>query len=341
MRFVALPIKKISALTLLVGASCLVTLPSFAQDTQALSTRLRSLENEVQTLNRAVYKGGIGVGQLKASADAQVQQQEIEDKIRVLQGQVEEASHQARMVKRDLESKYEDLVQRLDEANEKIRKLEQQKATAYRAQEEARTANLTARPSVPQAPAQMQQPLSSPLSVVQAPASSQKTLQPDVPPSVVQPAAQGAAVSGQLPSPSATTSVLGGDSKARALAEYEQAFGLLKQGQYNSAQLHFETFLKNNSGHMLASNAKYWLGESHYVRGDYSQAARIFAEGFQEFPKGAKAPDNLLKLGLTLEKLGKKDDACIALKQVAKEFPEGAGAVVTRADKEMARIACQ
>ena len=91
----------------------------------------------------------------------------------------------------------------------------------------------------------------------------------------------------------------------------------------------------------MAANAKYWLGETHYVRGNYKKAAKIFAEGFQTYPESAKSPDILLKLGMSLKKMGKSDDACVALGQVAVKFPSGHDDVVKLAEQELNQLACQ
>ncbi len=125
-----------------------------------------------------------------------------------------------------------------------------------------------------------------------------------------------------------------------AAAAYENAFSLLKNGNYDAAEREFETFLQNNKGHPLAGNAKYWLGETFYVRGDFDRAARIFAEGYQQYPDGAKTADNLLKLGLSLSSIGNNKDACIALNQLKKDFSTGSGPVLRRAEQEMQRLGC-
>ena len=72
------------------------------------------------------------------------------------------------------------------------------------------------------------------------------------------------------------------------------------------------SFIQRYPNDSLAGNAQYWLGETYYVRKDYNNAAAVFAEGYQKYPKGGKAADNLLKLGMALGQLGQKTDACRA-----------------------------
>lgn len=129
-----------------------------------------------------------------------------------------------------------------------------------------------------------------------------------------------------------------GDDTPAAL--YENAYGLMKNNQYAEAASGFEKFLSENSDHPLAGNAKYWLGETYYVRNQYEKAARVFAEAYQQYPKNAKAPDNLLKLGMSLKGLGKKEDACVALSQLKKEYATTAAPVVKRAEQEMTGLGC-
>lgn len=135
-----------------------------------------------------------------------------------------------------------------------------------------------------------------------------------------------------------TKTVIAGNTDATA--QYEQAYANLKNAKYEEAQAGFDNFLSVHSDHILAANAKYWLGETYYVRGNYKKAARVFAEGFQTYPESAKAPDILLKLGLTLKALGKTDDACVALEQVPVKFPVGNDDVLRRASQERSALSC-
>jgi len=103
--------------------------------------------------------------------------------------------------------------------------------------------------------------------------------------------------------------------------QYDFAFGLLRQANYDKAELALQEFVKSNPKDKLASNARYWLGETYYVRAAYVQAAEVFLEGYQADPKGTKAPDSLLKLGMSLSGLDKKREACAAFDKVVKDYP--------------------
>ncbi|MEE9480207.1 MAG: tetratricopeptide repeat protein, partial [Kiloniellales bacterium] len=87
-------------------------------------------------------------------------------------------------------------------------------------------------------------------------------------------------------------------------------------------------------------NAKYWLGETHYVRGQYHDAAITFAEGYQQYPTSKKAPDNLLKLGKSLAALGETTDACGTYSELTRRFPNASATILQQADQERRRLAC-
>jgi tol-pal system protein YbgF len=122
--------------------------------------------------------------------------------------------------------------------------------------------------------------------------------------------------------------------------QYDFALSLLKQFRYGEAQQAFGTFLERNPTHKLAENAQYWLGETHYVQREFSKAAGIFLEGYRKYPKGIKAPDNLLKLGKSLAGLGKKNEACASFDRLNKEFPRAPAPVKQRAKQERDKIGC-
>lgn len=131
-----------------------------------------------------------------------------------------------------------------------------------------------------------------------------------------------------------------GTGAGNAAQAYDQAFGYLQQSNYTDAENAFRNFLSIYPTHPLAANAQYWLGETYFAQTQYSTAAKTFAKAFQDYPKGQKAPDALLKLSLTLEKMNKKEDACLTLKELKKRFPSGPASVLRRGDEEAIRMNC-
>jgi tol-pal system protein YbgF len=120
---------------------------------------------------------------------------------------------------------------------------------------------------------------------------------------------------------------------------YERSYESLLRRQFNDAEVGFRGFLEQHRDHSLAGNAQYWLGETYYVQGDYKQAAQAFLAGYRDFPKSRKAADSLLKLGLSLNRLGQKEQACAAYMQVSSQFPKAVEAR-KRAQSEIKRAGC-
>ena len=135
------------------------------------------------------------------------------------------------------------------------------------------------------------------------------------------------------------TVALGNASSADPEVIYERSYESLLRRQFNDAEVGFRGFLAQHRDHSLAGNAQYWLGETYYVQGDYKQAAQAFLSGYRDFPKSRKAADSLLKLGLSLNRLGQKEQACAAYMQVGSQFPKEAEAK-KRAQSEIKRAGC-
>ncbi len=128
--------------------------------------------------------------------------------------------------------------------------------------------------------------------------------------------------------------------KKSAKELYDQAFASIKKQNYKTAQTEFEAFLTLYPKNELAGNAQYWLGESFFARENYQKAAIAFAEGFQNYRNSQKAPDNLFKLGVTMARLKKKDEACIAFKNFTKEYPKVSDSMKKRLETEVRKLSC-
>lgn len=122
--------------------------------------------------------------------------------------------------------------------------------------------------------------------------------------------------------------------------QYAHAFALLQGSQYEQAEQALKSFLQRNPGHLLSDNARYWLGETFYVRGQYPEAAQQFVEAYQNNRSGAKSADALLKLGMSLSQLGKKDEACATFRELSRTQPDAPETVKDKAAKETQRIGC-
>lgn len=124
------------------------------------------------------------------------------------------------------------------------------------------------------------------------------------------------------------------------MERYDFAFSFLRQLDFEQAEIAFKEFLAAHPDHELAGNGQYWLGETYYVRHSYADAAAAFLEGYQKAPAGRKAPDNLLKLGLSLVQLGQRDEACGTFSQLLGQFPDAPVKLKDRAASEHGRAGC-
>jgi tol-pal system protein YbgF len=120
---------------------------------------------------------------------------------------------------------------------------------------------------------------------------------------------------------------------------YERSNESLLRRQFSDAEAGFRNFLAKFPDHSLAGSAQYWLGETYYAQTDYRQAAQAFLKGYQQYPNSRRAADSLLKLGISLGKLGQKQQACAAFDSVSSEYPKAVEAR-KRAQAESTRAGC-
>ena len=123
--------------------------------------------------------------------------------------------------------------------------------------------------------------------------------------------------------------------------QYEFAVGFMKIGDYETAEFALREFIDKNKDHDLAGSAQYWYGETFRIRQLYSDAATAYLDGYQNYPKSKKAPDNLLKLGMTMVQLGEKDQGCKMISGLKKEYPKASKSVLQKAQYEQKKFKCK
>jgi len=168
------------------------------------------------------------------------------------------------------------------------------------------------------------------------------------------------AVASTTPSPSPSTPIVPNDTSSSLVVDnqpyqlgtitnsnantpaglYDQAFSFMQSNDYAGAQAEFEKFLNQYPDHSLAANAKYWLAETHYARGDYKAASQGFARSFKDHPDGQKAPDTLLKLAMSLKAQDMNQEACLTLGELQNRFPNAPLSVSEKAESEMQAYGC-
>jgi len=122
--------------------------------------------------------------------------------------------------------------------------------------------------------------------------------------------------------------------------QYDFALSFMKVGDYETAELALREFIDKNKKDKLAGSAQYWYGETFRIRQLYSDAATAYLDGYQNYPKSQKAPENLLKLGTTMVQLGEKDQGCKMIKGIKKQYPKASQSVLQKAQYEQKRFKC-
>ena len=123
--------------------------------------------------------------------------------------------------------------------------------------------------------------------------------------------------------------------------QYEFATSLLKVGDYTTAERAFREFVITNPKHDLAGNAQYWYAETFRIRQLYTDAASAYLEGYQKYPKGEKAPINLLKLGVSMVQIGEKVQGCKMIDGVEKQYPTANQSILQKAKYESKKFECK
>jgi tol-pal system protein YbgF len=294
-------------------------MPVMAQnmDNEANGARIEKLERDIMMLQRQLARsGGASPGAAGAgNADFEVRLSTIEDQLRELLGKTEENDFQIRKLTQNLE------------------KL--QKDTDFRFNDLTHATPSASAPSSPAASAPAgKEVLDKPKNL--ADESVRKEFNPEK---------NIKSVGKTVDTVDDTDSSISDDSDqtefSSAREHYNYAFRLLNQTQYDKAAASFAAFTKKYPKDPLIGNAYYWQGETYYIRRDYVNAADSFRQGFEEMPSGPKAPDNLLKLAMSLNALKRDKEACVVLGQVVAKFKKTAAAVSQKAEQEQKRIDCK
>ena len=122
--------------------------------------------------------------------------------------------------------------------------------------------------------------------------------------------------------------------------KYEFATSFLKVGDYSTAERAFREFVLSHGEHELAGSAQYWYAETFRIRQLYTDAASAYLEGYQKYPKGNKAPINLLKLGVSMVQIGEKDQGCKMINGVKLQYPKANQSVIQKAKYESKKFEC-
>lgn len=130
-----------------------------------------------------------------------------------------------------------------------------------------------------------------------------------------------------------------GLTSPQAQSSYDQAYTAFQQQNFRAASAGFEQFLQRFPADPLAGSAQFWLGEAAFTSGDFRKAADLYLKTATNYPDNEKAAESLLKLGISLKRLGENDAACSTFGELGKRYPNSA-ALIQRAETEKRRSSC-
>lgn len=327
---IAVRFRHLAAIALGFAALCYAQ-PALAQ--QALLDRLDRLERDFNLIQRQIYSGKPPAQAPSGSAPVVVSGDGMDP---VLLGRLEDRFAQLREQIRELTDSVERSRFESERAKEGLERLSKDIDFRLSALEKAQAERASAQPAQGEAPA----PLTG--NAANQPAQPETSL--GKPAGNLTLPSGASAPSGNLPAgalkPGVTAPAQAAAKPQSPKEQYDHAYGQLMAGDYAGAEKAFSAFIAANPEDALAGNAQYWLGETFYKRNDLQQAAVAFLHGYQKYPKSSKAPDNLLKLGMTFSGLGQKKEACAALSRLAKEFPQAPDHIKRYAQAEKQKAAC-
>ncbi len=111
-------------------------------------------------------------------------------------------------------------------------------------------------------------------------------------------------------------------------------------GDYAQAEKEFRSYIAAYPQGKKIADANFWLGEAYYSQGKYNEAAKTFLAAHQTYGKSPKAPEMLLKLGMSLAALDNTDTACATLKEVTRRYPKASRTVINKVASEEKRLGC-
>jgi tol-pal system protein YbgF len=328
---------------LLVLAITVPIQPATAQD-RAVQERLDRLEKDLSMLQRQVYPRtgppqAIPAG--PSAVDTELRMDRLETQMRELTGRVEDAVNSVEQLRSRLEQVNSDIDLRFSQGPAPSKNTPANShALAGIADASPATSMAVRGPSSTANPVRPRMPSDSmpPGTLVQPPPDPPPGPATLSPPGPLPQRADAAPVgTGNAPfrAPSGASLPAGSPSE-----QYNVAFGLLRQADYTGAEGALKTFIQRYPNNPLTGTAQYWLGETYYVRGRYAEAAGAYAEGYKNYPKGTKAPDDLLKLGMSLARANQKQNACVAFAQLDHDFPHATTTLKEQASQEKKRLGC-
>ncbi len=125
-----------------------------------------------------------------------------------------------------------------------------------------------------------------------------------------------------------------------AASSFAYARSLVERGEYENGEIALREFQKKYARDRRVPEATFWIGESQLRRTRYREAAENFLTVTTRHSSIAKAPEAMLKLGISLRGLGATAEACGTFDQLPKKYPNASAPIKAAAEREKSRAKC-
>jgi tol-pal system protein YbgF len=298
-------------------------------DNHNLSEVLKLIQKDLKTLEKAVYSGGINIDSLSSKQNLDKNSEDVLTRHLLKLSEIESQFQ-------ELTNKFEEINFKLDKLSNRISRVQADNQIRFQDIEEALTSgnldkNITFKPKK----------------------ETEKTLpgssQPQDLGSISYKDTENKKKSQEIQSVDTIGSIVTETFEAEQKIlpdetpkkQYDFATSFLKIGDYSTAERAFREFVITNPEHELAGNAQYWYAETFRIRQLYTDAAAAYLEGYQKYPKGEKAPINLLKLGVSMVQIGEKQQGCKMIEGVERQYPKANQSVLQKAKYESKKFECK
>lgn len=296
--------KYAGVMTLALSATALTAMPASAQDA-ALGKRVERLEKEMRSVQRSVFPGGSPTffeGEIAPDAtpgeratstpvtDLTARVDALESQLQALTGQGEQNAFQLRELQRQF--------------------------TAFKADVEKRFAAMAPVEAVP-IEAGLSTVTSLPSAPVKAPVTTAAAGAPAKKPAVATAATSAKPSAARLALVKAVEIPSTGNETEDS---YNYGYRLWDANLYPEAQVQLKKVVERWPTHRFASRAQNMLGRAYLDEGKPSLAAVAFYNNYKDRPNGDRAPHSLMYMGVSLDKLGRKADACKAFRELEEVY---------------------
>ena len=301
---------------------------SFSQE-QEVREILENIQKDLRTLERAVYSESFSKSS-KNSSSQEISNENAEDVLTKHLLKLSEIEKQFQ----DLTNKYEEINFKLDKLSSRLSKVQSDNQMRFQ-NLESNTIEDSSLTSLPKTDAEQKKILPGSSEPQDLGTLSYKDMTTDEETQIVQSVDTTKTVS---------TEIFVSEEKilpeGTPKEQYEFATSFLKVGDYNMAERAFREFVDTNPESEFSGNAQYWYAETFRIRQLYTDAASAYLEGYQKYPKGKKAPINLLKLGVSMVQIGEKDQGCKMINGVELQYPNANQSVIQKAKYESKKFEC-